>query len=97
MADTFRTVENSLMPARRILVLGATGGTGRHVVEQAAGMGLEVTALVRTPDKLPSIGRALRVLIGDIRTDSPAVREAYGLRTPSSPPLASASRSGRES
>ena len=64
------------MPARRILVLGATGGTGRHVVEQAAGMGLEVTALVRTPKKLPATGRSLRVVIGDIRTDSPTVRGA---------------------
>ncbi len=65
------------MPTRRILVLGATGATGRQVIEQAAGLGLEVTALVRTPDKLPAIAGAVRVVIGDVRTDSPAVREAY--------------------
>ena len=65
------------MPIRRLLVLGATGGTGRHVVEQAAAMGLEVTALVRTPDTLPPAGRSLRVVTGDIRDDSPAVRSAY--------------------
>jgi uncharacterized protein YbjT (DUF2867 family) len=65
------------MSVRRILVLGATGGTGRHVVEQAAAMDLEVTALVRNPDKLPATRRAVRVVTGDIRTDSPTLRSAY--------------------
>ena len=65
------------MPVRRILVLGATGGTGRQVVEQAAAMGLEVTTLLRTPDKLAASSRSLRVVAGDVRTDSPTVRGAY--------------------
>ena len=65
------------MAVKRVLVLGATGGTGRHVVEQAAVMGLEVTALVRTPGKLTVTAPALRVVVGDIRTDSPAVRNAF--------------------
>ena len=65
------------MTAQRILVLGATGGTGRHVAAQAAAMGFEVTALVRSPDKLPSTERPLRVVTGDIRSDSPAVRDAF--------------------
>lgn len=65
------------MSARRLLVLGATGGIGRHVVDQAAAMGLEVTALVRSPDRLPSTGRPWRVVTGDIRNDSPAVRGAF--------------------
>jgi putative NADH-flavin reductase len=65
------------MAVKRVLVLGATGGTGRHVVEQAAARGLEVTALVRTPGRLPLTLPALRVVVGDIRTDSPAVRSAF--------------------
>ena len=65
------------MSVRRILVLGATGGTGRHVLEQAAATELEVTTLVRNPDKLPAGGRAVRVVTGDICTDSSTVRGAF--------------------
>jgi putative NADH-flavin reductase len=36
----------------RITVFGATGGTGRHIVEQALGAGHEVTAVVRDPARL---------------------------------------------
>ncbi|WP_239428504.1 NAD(P)-dependent oxidoreductase [Snodgrassella communis] len=35
-----------------ILVLGATGGVGRSLVEQALANGDEITAAVRTPEKL---------------------------------------------
>jgi uncharacterized protein YbjT (DUF2867 family) len=65
------------MSVRRILVLGATGGTGRHVVEQAVAMDLDVTVLVRRPDRLPATSRPLRIVTGDIRADSAAVRSAY--------------------
>ena len=65
------------MSMRRILVLGATGGVGRHVIEQAAATDLEVTALVRTPGTLPATGRRLRVVTGDIRTDSSNIRDAF--------------------
>jgi putative NADH-flavin reductase len=36
----------------RITVFGATGGTGRHIVEQALDAGHEVTAVVRDPARL---------------------------------------------
>ena len=36
-----------------ITVFGATGGTGRHVVEQALDDGHRVTAVVRDPGRLP--------------------------------------------
>lgn len=62
---------------RRILVLGATGRTGLHVVAQAVAMGCEVTALVRSPDRLTAAARPSRVVVGDIRDDSEAVREAF--------------------
>lgn len=65
------------MPEKRILVLGATGGTGRHVVEQAVGMGLAVTALTRTPAAGSATDRSIRVVTGDIRTETPDVRRAF--------------------
>ncbi len=42
----------------RIAVLGATGSLGSHVAQQAAATGHAVTAVVRTPDKLPAELRA---------------------------------------
>lgn len=80
------------MSVRRILVLGATGGTGRHVVEQAAAMGLEVTTLVRSPDKLPATSRSLRVVTTSVQTRRPSEPRMPG-RTRSFPYLASASHS----
>ena len=38
----------------RILILGATGSLGRHVLQQALAAGHEVTVFVRTPSRLPS-------------------------------------------
>ena len=35
----------------KILVLGATGGTGRHIVSQALARGYDVAALVRSAEK----------------------------------------------
>jgi uncharacterized protein YbjT (DUF2867 family) len=37
----------------KLTVFGATGGTGRHLLEQALATGHEVTAVVRDPAKLP--------------------------------------------
>jgi NAD(P)-dependent dehydrogenase (short-subunit alcohol dehydrogenase family) len=48
------------------LVLGATGGTGKHFVSQALGDGHKVRALVRTPAKLTSITENLDVRQGSI-------------------------------
>jgi putative NADH-flavin reductase len=38
----------------RVVIPGATGSLGRHVLRQALAAGHEVTVLVRTPSKLPS-------------------------------------------
>ena len=62
------------MPIQRILVLGATGGTGREVVTQAAAAGLHVTALVRDPARLPA--GASTVVTGDITRDTAKLDEA---------------------
>lgn len=46
-------------------MLGATGGTGREVVDQALRAGHEVSALVRRPGALPAHER-LRLVVGDV-------------------------------
>ena len=55
-------------PARpsRLLIVGATGGTGRQLVAQALERGHEVTALVRNPDKLHIDHPRLAVVQGDV-------------------------------
>jgi uncharacterized protein YbjT (DUF2867 family) len=37
----------------KLLVLGATGPTGQHIVRQALDLGHAVTAFVRDPARLP--------------------------------------------
>ena len=63
------------MASQRILVLGATGGTGRHVVQQAVDAGLEVSVLVRDPAKLPARSR-VRVHTGDLLGDAAGLATA---------------------
>jgi uncharacterized protein YbjT (DUF2867 family) len=58
-----------------LLVLGATGGTGRLVVEQALAAGHTVTALVRSPEKLATSQPNLRVVTGSA-TDPESVAGA---------------------
>jgi nucleoside-diphosphate-sugar epimerase len=58
----------------RLAVFGATGGTGRLVVEQALAAGHEVTALARNPDKLGIEHARLKVVKGDI-ADAAKVEE----------------------
>jgi len=58
-----------------IVVLGATGGTGRLVVEQALAAGYTVTALVRSPEKLAISNPNLHVVVGQA-TDPSAVARA---------------------
>lgn len=53
-------------PIRRVLVIGATGGTGQQLVQQALELGYEVTALVRNPAKLQLTHAQLRVVKGDV-------------------------------
>lgn len=52
------------MASRRVLVLGATGGTGQQVVSQALSNGHQVTAFVRHPEKVAARHDALRVIAG---------------------------------
>jgi uncharacterized protein YbjT (DUF2867 family) len=50
----------------RVLVVGATGGTGRQLVQQALDQGHQVTAFVRDPSKLKIAHENLRIARGDV-------------------------------
>lgn len=54
--------------ALRVFVLGATGGTGRALVDQALARGHRVTAFVRSPDKLGALRDCVTVRQGDPRS-----------------------------
>jgi uncharacterized protein YbjT (DUF2867 family) len=52
------------------LVLGATGGTGRLLVEQALAKGLDVKVLVRSPEKANDLKeKGAKLVIGDARDE----------------------------
>jgi putative NADH-flavin reductase len=51
----------------RLFILGATGGTGRQLIDQALARGHHVTAFVRSPEKLRSRREGLGVQQGDPR------------------------------
>lgn len=83
--------EASFGAAPKILILGATGPTGRHVVSQAVGRGYDVTVLVRSPEKAADM-KGAKIVVGDAR-DEKALRQAINgrdavisaLGTPASP------------
>ncbi|WML41792.1 SDR family oxidoreductase [Neobacillus sp. OS1-2] len=49
----------------KIIIFGATGGVGQHVVKQALEKGFKVTAFVRTPSKIKLAHEQLQILQGD--------------------------------
>jgi uncharacterized protein YbjT (DUF2867 family) len=50
----------------QVLILGATGGTGRELVKQALGHGHTVRAVARNPEKVKTVHPRLEVVQGDI-------------------------------
>jgi putative NADH-flavin reductase len=56
----------------KVLILGGTGGTGKHLVLQALAAGHDVTVLVRDPARLPAGSDRVHVATGDA-TDAAAV------------------------
>lgn len=73
MASEFTTTPG------KILVLGATGGTGRLIVRQALANGHEVSALIRSPEKAADL-KGVKILVGDARDES-ALRNAVKDKT----------------
>ncbi len=60
----------------RLFILGATGGTGKHLVDLALQRGHHVTAFVRSPQKLPRHER-LTIVEGDPRQSGPSAVFPY--------------------
>lgn len=58
----------------KLIIFGATGRTGIHVVEQALAAGHDVVAFVRTPAKLSLRHERLRIVQGEL-TDAVAVED----------------------
>lgn len=58
----------------RIVIFGASGGTGQELVRQGLALGHEVTAFVRSPASLAGVS-GVRVAVGDAR-DATAVAAA---------------------
>lgn len=62
----------------RILIVGATGRTGRMLVARALSRGHQVTAFVRDPSRLTLVHDRLLVVVGDVRkpeTIAPAMAD----------------------
>ncbi len=75
----------------KLLILGATGGTGREIVRQALKKGNAVSAFVRDPERLKEHGDRITIVRGDILHSSElqkamegqdAILSAFGPRTP---------------
>ena len=91
MTNSATDSARSVAAKSKILVLGATGGTGRLIVSQALARGHDVTVLVRSVEKSSNL-RGAKLIVGDAR-DENAVRRALqgrdavvsALGTPASP------------
>ena len=59
----------------KILIIGGTGGTGRQLIRQALEEGHQVTALVRSPEKLKITDPRLQIVKGNV-LDPEAVRQS---------------------
>lgn len=54
----------------KLVVLGATGGTGLEIVRQAIERGHQVTAVVRNPERLKPFGNGISIVRGDLLNSS---------------------------
>ena len=66
VAEGERTPPSVERRVTRVLVIGATGGTGRQLVAQALERGYDVTALARNPAALDLTHPRLRVVRGNV-------------------------------
>ncbi|MDQ0996052.1 putative NADH-flavin reductase [Phyllobacterium ifriqiyense] len=83
--------QSNLAAFPKIVILGATGPTGRYIVAQAVASGYDVTVLVRSPEKAAEL-KGAKIVVGDAR-DEKALRQTLkgrdavisALGTPASP------------
>src|SRR3546814_10179579 len=61
--------ETHFAAAPKILVLGATGPTGRYIVSQAVSRGYDVIVLVRSPEKAADM-KGAKIVVGDARDET---------------------------
>jgi len=75
----------------KLVVLGATGGTGLEIVRQAVERGHSVTALVRSPERLKAFRDHITIKQGDLLNSAEleeaikghdAILSGFGPRTP---------------
>jgi uncharacterized protein YbjT (DUF2867 family) len=64
----------------KLVVFGASGGTGQEIIGQALDQGHEVTAFVRDPKKLVIKDSKLHIIEGDVLKDQTAVAGAIAGR-----------------
>ena len=64
--------------AKTIALFGATGGTGREILQQALARGYTVRALARTPDKLAPAPDGLTIIQGDVLDPTPVAETVAG-------------------
>ncbi|MFE0514301.1 NAD(P)-dependent oxidoreductase [Streptomyces sp. NPDC058964] len=55
----------------KLTIVAATGGIGRHLLEQAVAAGHDVTAVVRNPANLTERGGRVRVVVADLAAPDP--------------------------
>jgi putative NADH-flavin reductase len=60
----------------KVTIVGATGGIGGQLLEQAVAAGHQVTAVVRDPGKLAPSWNGVRVVRADLEAPEPAVLQA---------------------
>ena len=60
----------------KLVVFGASGGTGQEIIKQALEQGNEVTAFVRDPKKLTVKDSKLHIIEGDVLKDQAAIAVA---------------------
>ncbi|MBM7655568.1 NAD(P)-dependent oxidoreductase [Neobacillus cucumis] len=62
----------------KILVFGATGPTGQHIVRQGLELGYEITAFVRDPSRLNLKHQHLSVITGDVQNSNSVLNAVRG-------------------
>ncbi len=69
---------NIITAKSKLLIFGATGGTGRQLVEQALAQGYAVTAFARNPAAIPTKHVNLTIVQGDVMDCASVERAVQG-------------------